>query len=350
MIPGVNRRQFLLLGAAAVFTGAATGVTGCSFANSPEPDPALARLAAAARRRADLVAPVSPATAGLLNSQSDALTGEISRLCGHTENGSVPESCDLAAVAAAGARTAETDPRQTGAPTTADHAGDPAVPPDAGKQQVAEFTAGILAAQAAEIIDALSVVPGESVAIIARQHAAIAVARGWSDPDGPALSAADTEHGAAPREVGPVSDQSDIDMVRRALSRQFSADYGLGVALAHADDTVRDRLARARDEHRITAGNLQAVLEADPSAPVDIPLPEAGYTFTGGPVPGTSQEAAEFAAELEANQAVLFQALAVDAVADSWREHCVLSASRAAVRTLAFSEITGHAPSRERYL
>ncbi|MBN9643267.1 hypothetical protein ACFSSC_04875 [Corynebacterium mendelii] len=345
----MNRRQFLTLCAAAVVAAPAAGLAGCSFTTSPTPDSTLAQLASAARRRAMLAQPHDPPLAELLDGQAGALAEEISRLCGHTADGAPVDTCNSDAIAAATDPGAGTAADNDGTPSPAAAGADP-VPPaaDADGEALAGFTDVLAAAQQEALIAAVATVNQESVIVLARQHAALAAARGWSGPAGPALSAADRDHGAAPRQVPPVPPEG-IDRVRESLTRQFGTDYALGVALAWADDSLYPLISGAIAEHRVDTANLRAVMDAgETGTGEDIPTPRPGYLLPELTIT-SSEQAADAAGELEANQAAFLQAQAAGSADGGLRQLFVLSASRAAVRAEQFLRASPHTPATAVY-
>lgn len=77
------------------------GLSGCSLPGAvgrlldpPQPDPTLLHLYAKAVD--DSLTATEPAVAGLRKGDADELAAEITRLCGHYEDGTTPPSCEVA--------------------------------------------------------------------------------------------------------------------------------------------------------------------------------------------------------------------------------------------------------------
>ncbi|MCX7443965.1 DUF4439 domain-containing protein [Corynebacterium sp. P7003] len=282
----------------------AGGLSGCHITPTPEPDPALSALSAAAHADVSVLSGTDPRGAEARERHAAELDGEIRRLCGHREDGSVPESCDLP-------QTTERDPSTGGDPSA------------------------VLPGSAEFIIGKLGEIPTESVPRVARMHAELAVLAGTT-PD-PSTAVREMDPGSG---VGSV----DVDAAREALDWEYSAIYGLGVAQAWADPEVAEVIGRSIEGHRDLAEALRGLLATVPDA--DPPVPAAGYTVaSGAETPEDPASALAAAVRIDTDSALMWQAAAGAAEGALWRTWCVLAGSTSVLTAVPLLDAAGTDPA-----
>lgn len=258
----------------------ALGLSACSLVPKPEPDPALTALYQRAAADATAAADAAdPDTEALRSGDAQELKGEIERLCGHYDDGSVPSSCDVTATDAGSV--------DTSTPATT------------------------------QILDTIAQVPQESLPVVVPEFVDLA-ARGATLP---ALHSADLST-ATNSTMKKEELSQDVEALTEQLKQEYALIYGLGVALAFADSDLQQRVTDAIAQHR----EIASVLEASFPAGTTAPAPEAGYSLDQYTVPADAATAAQFVDEALADRAESWAATASTAHAESWRYQSLIIA------------------------
>lgn len=274
----MNRR---LLPLASLLLAAIPVLSSCAVVDllGPRPNADLLELAEQATIDEHVLADVAPELAALRGEQATALYAEIERLCGRDQSGELPETC---AVDTDGLLTPETDT-------------------EPAEVVLERALAGHLAAG--------DEVPAESVDLVTIQSVELAGADEDTELD----------------ELPMVEDEDDLEAARALLEQEFAAEYGLGVARAFIDPVRATLLDTQLQAHRERILALQAIL----SPTGELPLPQAGYEFSVGPVPEDSASAAEYAAAVGRDATARWQTAASAAESEPWREFSVNAAAHA---------------------
>ena len=224
----------------------------------PRPDAQVAELA---DRAASDAASLSGGQADVRARHAQELSAEIARLCGTHADGTVPESCAFEAEAT--------------------------LLPEVDLGESLDLTLE-------------ATVPTESRALAVRQAADLAAL----DPAG------------LPAQTDP---GSDVDSAREALTREYAAVWGLGVARAHLDPARHDAVDELADAHEDRIRVLREMLAPHG----EVPVAEPGYEFEGSAEPGDTGAAEELVARLEEDLARAWLSAAVESQTGPWREFAV---------------------------
>lgn len=124
-----------------------------------------------------------------------------------------------------------------------------------------------------------------------------------------------------------VTDPADVEAARDLLARENAFYYGLGVALAHADEGLRERVRVLRDaSHERTAALTRVLDVADGAALV----PAAGYEFAEGySEPANAEEAAQLVKTMQGDLVKQWRFAAAHAESATWREDAIRLAAHA---------------------
>lgn len=217
-----------------------------------------------------------PAYAELRARQADELIAEITRLCGTSPAGEVPETCEVDRGELAG--SAEAGPTEP--------------------EQALTLT-----------LSSLDELPGESTELVTAHAVDLAGADGDTTlPQPPAVTA-----------------EEDLTAARQLLEQEYAVEYGLGVAgafIAPADQELLDSTLSAVRERILS---LQLLLE--PTGPV--PAARPGYEFTVAPEPLDPASAGNYVRAAAADEVLRWQAAAADAASAQWRDFAVATAAHA---------------------
>ncbi|AWB85091.1 hypothetical protein C3E79_06820 [Corynebacterium liangguodongii] len=212
----------------------------------------------------------------LRKAQADQLAGEALRLCGTSPSGETPSTCNVSY-------------------------GDTDLPRGAASESE------LIARLRADTVAAAARVPESSVDLVVAQ-------------------AVDTVALEPVRLAPPSLDrapEADVEATREALRGEYALEYGLGLATAWADDSLRQRidaLRKAADERR------EALVSA--LAPTgEVPAPAPGYETSAAPSDAAS--AAAFVEQLRAAQVARLRRLAAEAQGEAWRDAAIGLAAHA---------------------
>lgn len=212
--------------------------------------------------------------------QSEELKGEARRLCGVDASGNTPASCDVSY-------------------------GDTDLPATGNADALLEHT-----------VAAADKVPAESVDLIVAQAI-----------DALTLTPVNLEPIAQ-----QVTDPADVEAARDLLARENAFYYGLGVALAHADEGLRERIRVLREASHERTAALTRVLDAadDPSLVPELLVPAAGYAFAEGySEPANAEEAAQLVNTMQGDLVKQWRYTAARAESATWREDAIRLAAQA---------------------
>lgn len=212
---------------------------GCTVMDVVGPRPNKEVMALAKQAHADgLPSGATEDYRQLRTEQSDALKAEALRLCGITPEGEAPSSCSV-------------------------NFDDAELPASIGAQELVSLTA-----------DTAPRLPKESVALAVEQAI-----------DATAMQPVALDNvGSA-----TLTSEADITHTTAVVQREAELQYGLGFALAFADDPLRERIAVLREASRERSEALS------PSIPLDDGslAPSPGYQFVEGHTEPTTLEEAQ---------------------------------------------------------
>lgn len=251
---------------------AAAALAGCSVMDVVGPRPNAQLVSLANQAEADALAGDADLRE-LRAAQAGQLRGEALRLCGTAPDGEVPPTCAF-----------ELD------------------------------AAGVTAEPLAQLVDSTVVtaprLPEESVDLVVAQAVDAAALRPVElAPEGLVLADADFEPATA------------------ALQREYALAYGLGLAEAFADGTLRGRI------HSLQAASEQRVTLLESGFDTDIPVAPAGFQVAGGQPPANTAEAAELVERLQCEvvEGLRFTAARAhrENHGEAWRRAAILLAAQA---------------------
>lgn len=207
--------------------------------------------------------------------QSEELQNEALRLCGLDAEGHTPASCNVGY-------------------------GDTDLPAAGNPGVLLEHT-----------VAAADKVPAESVDLIVAQAI-----------DALALSPVDLED-----VTETVPDGADAEAARNMLAQENAFYYGLGLALAYADDNLRERIGVLSEASHERTAALTRVLDA---ADGETSAPAAGYEFAEGYAePASVEEAAQLVHTMHSDLVKQWRYAAAHAESATWREAAILLAAQA---------------------
>ncbi|MCQ9351606.1 hypothetical protein NQ015_00545 [Corynebacterium sp. 153RC1] len=199
------------------------GLAGCSVLDpQPLPDAHLAALAATAQ--ADRP------------NDAAALRAEMIRVCGHREDGSVPESCSEQAI-------------------DATISSSPAVEP---------------AEAAGQVEDLFFALPEQSRLLVAQMYTTLPASSDVEvTPEPPALEGSDQP--PQDKAQDPEQESDWAAALRTGLEEEYELLYGLDVARAFADPATTARIDRAHHVHTERVAQLQELLAPTGDVPAALP-------------------------------------------------------------------------------
>lgn len=255
---------------AAVAAVASVTLTGCSLIPTPSPDPTL--LSLYQRAALDAKDASDPNVAALRADNAAALKSEIERLCGHYDDGQVPESC-----------------------------------------QVTEDPTGVDTATPAttHILDQLATVPQESLPVVLMEFLQLATQLGPLPP----LHHADVSiqtNTNVPKSV--VNADEETFLLR--TEQEFGFTYGLQMAMAYADADLLPLLEESLNSHYEILNKLE---ETTGSQYMAIPVLQPTYDLSTYPTVSDAASAREFYSALLSDLLKGWMQAAAQAGADSWR-------------------------------
>lgn len=263
----------------------ATVLSACTPA--PEPDEALIALYTDALHDSEALLQSAPAVAALRREHAEEINEEIRRVCGYTDEGTVPESCTFAI------------PDLAAAPT------------DKVELHIADSQARILTQ--------LNAIPTDSIPLITEQY--IEQAR-----LGPAVGDIDV-HG------GLILAEEDLASAQDLLAQEYAAAWALGVALAYVAPELQNATENALDHHREYAGLLRSTIE-----PFAAPSPaEAGYDLGSLTTPVDPGTALVMITEIQNHAIASWHDAASQATDPHWRSLATQIAGVTAQDTVAFT-------------
>lgn len=255
---------------------------------SPTPDETLQVLYQDALHDAEALTGLSPAVSTLRTEHADEIAEEIRRLCGFTDEGALPESCELEVPAVAAAPA-----------TDADH---------------------WIADSQVRILNQLGGLPEESIPLITEHY--IEQAR-----LSPVIDSIDAPDGAI------ILEDEDLAAAQEHLAEEYAAAWALGVALAHVDPAHRVATQTAIDRHREYAALLRTVIEpfaeTSPSEP--------GYDLLNLTDPVDGPTALTMITEVQNHAVDTWHSTASQATDDGWRSLATQLAGATAKDTVPFS-------------
>lgn len=253
---------------------AALLLTSCTVMDVVGPRPNGEIMALAKQASADATGG-DPDWRTLRQTQSQQLHDEALRLCGVDPSGKTPSSCDVAG-------------------------GDTELPAAADASALLEHT-----------VAAADKVPSDSVDLVVAQAV-----------DALALTTVDLEP-----VQGQLTSDADAAAARDMLARENAMYYGLGIALAYADDGLRARIGVLRDASHERVDALTRIL---PPGVGEALVPAAGYAFADGYAEPTSpEEAAQLVKSMQADLVKEWRYAAARADAAQWREDAIRLAAHA---------------------
>ena len=213
--------------------------------------------------------------------QAQQLFNEVERLCGTTESGELPSTCEVER-------------------TPGESAGNP------DEVSAAEHAADALTEAAADV-------PEESVALVTAQAIDLRVAAETEPPAD--ADSADSE----------ITNEADLDAAREMLRREYAAQYGFSMATAYADDALDQRLEALRDASDERVRALVTALE--PSG--DVPEAAPGYAFEGVPAPADVASAGAYTQTQQQALVDQWRATAANAESPQFRRLAIQLAAEA---------------------
>ncbi|ALC06175.1 hypothetical protein CDES_08915 [Corynebacterium deserti GIMN1.010] len=275
-------RSPLFLSASLASLTSVAFVTACT--PSPTPNEPLVQMYQEAQFDAQALMDSSPDISFLRTQHADELLAEIHRLCGFTDEGAVPESCEVMTTMIAAAPT--------------------------------DDVAGRVASSQSLILDLLDDIPKESVSLVVGQYI-----------DEARYGVAFDLNSSADSPVEMELSFDEITIAQDLLEREQSAAWALGIALAQYPLEQRDSIEVAIEAHNDRAFTLQQLLGPDHSTPA-----EPGYD-SDLTAPTDFASAKQTIDEIENNLIDSWHAAASAATTDEWRTFCTQVAGDTA-RTL----------------
>lgn len=265
---------------------------------------------------------------------SEQLKAEALRLCGTYENGETPSSCDVS--------YGDTDlPAASDAPGLLAQT-------VAAADKVPDDSVDLVVAQA---IDALALTPlaldGPGGTEIAGTDPANAEEENGAEEKRTEESA--EQRGPA---LSPLRNDADIAAARDMLARENALYYGLGLALAYADDGLQGRIALLRSaSHERTALLVQLIpgasgegsgadgaarsasgagADGEAQSAAEALVPAAGYEFAEGyPAPTSLDEAVQLVNTMQSDLVKQWRRAAADAETPQWLNEAIRLAAHA---------------------
>lgn len=258
----------------------------CSSACSvigPHPDATLSSLAGQALRDAQSWESSDPGLAALRQDQSEKILAEVSRDCGHYDDGSAPPACsvDSAALAAEAAD----------------------LPPQASLHA---------------LVDAIDNAPEDSRELLTRLSLDFAGAlrpQGEDEADVEDLSPAAGELARNAAEP-PALSSKDRKSAAELLRTEWATIWGIDSAKGLAAPAQRPALVRSSQCHRDAAEGIRRAFSA---AEDTAPEPQPGYQIPEASLPTTAEEADNFIATLERDSQQRWATAIAAAHQDGWR-------------------------------
>lgn len=231
-------------------------------------------MSLAKQASADWVFGEHPEWAELRKFQSEQLQDEALRLCGTDETGQTPQSCNVGY-------------------------GDTDLPAAADGAALLEHT-----------VTAADKVPDDSVDLVVAQAI-----------DALALTPVEIEI------ERPLDDDAATQSTADLLARENAMYYGLGLALAHADEALRTRISELREaSHERTEALTELLGDTDGQSLV----PAAGYTLADGyNDPQTTQEATALVETMHGDLVKQWRYAAAHAETKQWRKAAIQLAAHA---------------------
>ncbi|CAB0997303.1 hypothetical protein FRC0497_01407 [Corynebacterium diphtheriae] len=278
-------------------------VVACDISPSPDPNATLIDLAAIAHNDAAVLQSKNSALAQQRHADSEELISEIQRLCGTNSEGKLPESCSNEIVQGAVDKQAVSL-----------------------KETVTESDAATRSAQA--IVSAIGSAPSESLGLLGQQLVDLVRAGAAAPQSGIAQLNPRNEINKGTSKDDLIHDRESL---KKALDWEYSAIYGLGVALAHSPAGTRTAVSDAITAHRDRVELLESSFaESFPNE--TIPRPEAAYEFSGYPEPHDAQSSRAFFDSLEADSAAWWLHALSESHSATWRALCASLAAQSAAR------------------
>lgn len=264
-------------------------LTGCTVMDVVGPRPNSEIMALAKQASADWVfgSDDTPEWREMRKFHSEQLKDEALRLCGTDETGATPSTCDVGY-------------------------GDTDLP---ASESVNELVGRTVAAARK--------VPDESVDLVVAQAIdALALA--------PVSLAPAPIAGEGAGDGAGLSDDADIAAAHDMLARENALYYGLGLALAYADEGLRSRIGTLREASHERVNLLVELIPAGEGASTEALAPAAGYTFAEGYAEPTSPESAAQLVETMHNDLVTqWRRTAADANSPAWLSEAIALAAHA---------------------
>ncbi|MGX4760913.1 hypothetical protein ACWJIK_02150 [Corynebacterium minutissimum] len=252
----------------ALFLCAAPWLSGCQATDAvvdyfgPRADPALASLAQAASADAEALKELDTDAASLRAQQAEELYAEIERLCGRTEEGKAPRSCEV---------DQDVEPRE------------------------AADVSAVLGDASASTEEQLDHVAPESRALVVAQAIALEAWNGKEPGDAPELKPAEQDQAA--------------ELLEWEYQQVYALDFARSYVTPDLEATIDERLSL--HEHRIL--RLQAAL-----AQLDtVPQPEAAYDSPTDGLPNDADSARSFIDEVAHNDTLKWTDAATHAAVSS---------------------------------
>ncbi|MCQ9371009.1 ferritin-like domain-containing protein [Corynebacterium sp. 35RC1] len=201
------------------------GLAGCSVLDpQPLPDAHLAALAATAQ--ADRP------------NDAAALRAEMIRVCGHREDGSVPESCSEQAIDATISSSQAVEPAEA----------------------------------AGQVEDLFFALPEQSRLLVAQMYTTLPASSDVEvTPEPPALEGSEQPPQDKAQDPEQESESDWAAALRTGLEEEYELLYGLDVARAFADPATTARIDRAHQVHTERVAQLQELLSPTGDVPAALP-------------------------------------------------------------------------------
>lgn len=228
--------------------------------------------------------------------QSSQLFDEAQRLCGTTESGEVPSTCEFERGPGEATGNAEAGTAASLAVDALTQAAE-----DVPEESVTLLVAQAIDLQASDAFAALDEGSGDTS--VGDLDALTDTLREAADDNSDDMTGGESATADDEGESPLVTDDADLELARTMLREEYAAQYGFGMASSFADDPTAARLDALRDASDTRARTLIAALE--PSG--DVPDAAPGYEFEGVPAPSDPASAGAYA---QAQQ---------QALVDQWR-------------------------------
>lgn len=254
---------------------------------SPEPDAALVELHRDALHDAEALLQSAPTVATLRTEHADEIDEEIRRLCGYTDEGMVPESCnyELPAIAAA----SEEDVRFR------------------------------ISDSQVRMLNRLDELPVESIPLITEHY----IEQAGLSPEVPDIDVAD----------GVSLAGEDLTAAQDLLAEEYAAAWALGVALAYVAPEHGESTQNAIDHHRDYAAILRTTIE--PFA--ETAPSEPGYDLGDLTDPVDPETALAMITEVQQHAVASWHSTAGEATDAGWRSLATQIAGATARDTVPFA-------------